>query len=195
MDLLQYLNYGAAGFCACLSILCWRIISAEQKRSQNPRKAILQTCYVFMGFCLVLSILTTFTELRKNSSELETLKTKVKAMEAVDEKLNAKAVECATAEAQVQSLSQMIASLKDTMDYMKGLIAQATNLGGDKPVRAMAVARPVTAASGGSPTPVLTSAPKPAPTPTREELNAALDKMLAEVAKVKAKQTEAAKKK
>jgi hypothetical protein len=187
MDLVQFLNYGAAGFCAILSILCWRLISAEQKRSQNPRKAILQTCYVFMGFCLVLSVLMCATEIRKNTAELKDMKTRVQEYDALDAKLNAKNVECATAVAQVQSLTQLINNQKDTLDYMKTLLAQATSSGEEPATKTAASPKPVPTPVGSAPTPTLahaTKSTKLTPQQARAELNTAIEKMLAESAKV-----------
>ena len=189
MDLVQFLNYGAAGFCAILSILCWRLISAEQKRSQNPRKAILQTCYVFMGFCLVLSVLMCATEIRKNTAELKDMKSRVQEYDALDAKLTAKNIECATAVAQVQSLTQLINNQKETLDYMKTLLAQATSLGEETPTNTAAGPKPssmpVPVASALAPAGVhATKAAKLTPQQARAELNTAIEKMLAESAKV-----------
>ena len=183
MDLIQFLNYGAAGFCAILSILCWRLIAAEQKRSQNPRKAILQTCYVFMGFCLVLSGLMTTAELRKNTGELQELKDKVKDYDTVKKELDDMAVKCATAEAHAKDADEMVAFIKENLLHAKGLAANQTASSHETAEKhepktsAIARPRPV-----GAPSPVPVPARiKPAP---QDDLNAVLDKMLVAVNKV-----------
>jgi hypothetical protein len=183
MDLIQFLNYGAAGFCAILSILCWRLIAAEQKRSQNPRKAILQTCYVFMGFCLVLSGLTTTAELRKNTGELQELKDKVKDYDTVKNELDDMAVKCATAEAHAKDADDMVAFIKENLLHAKGLAANEKASSRETmekhETQTAATARPKPV---GSPSPVAATVPmKPA---AQDDLTAVLDKMLVAVNKV-----------
>ena len=183
MDLIQFLNYGAAGFCAILSILCWRLIAAEQKRSQNPRKAILQTCYVFMGFCLVLSGLMTTAELRKNTGELQELKDKVKDYDTVKKELNDTAVKCAAAEAHAKDADEMVAFIKENLMHAKGLAANQTASSREtmekRETKTAATAQPKPV--GAPSQEIATMSMKPAP---QDDLNAVLDKMLVAVDKV-----------
>ncbi len=64
----EYLRYGAIGLGLALAVLAFLLLQQEQKIAK-PRKEIIKTIYVFMGFALVLSIFGFSLEHFKSSQE------------------------------------------------------------------------------------------------------------------------------
>jgi hypothetical protein len=48
-------------------IAAWHVIRTEQKRNGQPRRGIIVFTSVFMGFCLLLSLLSAFVQLREHA--------------------------------------------------------------------------------------------------------------------------------
>ena len=62
----EYLRYGAIGLVLALAILAYLLLQREQKVTR-PRKEIIKTIYVFMGFALFLSVAGVVLEYAKLS--------------------------------------------------------------------------------------------------------------------------------
>lgn len=63
LDLVSILQYGVLGLCAYMVWHVGKTISAEQKRLGQPRFRILRAAYVFMAFCVILSVLNAYVQL------------------------------------------------------------------------------------------------------------------------------------
>jgi hypothetical protein len=64
----EYLKYGAIGLGLALAVLAFLLLQREQKVAR-PRKEIVKTIYVFMGFALFLSVAGFLLEYAKSSQE------------------------------------------------------------------------------------------------------------------------------
>ena len=65
LQIPEILKYGIIGLGALLSVLTYFIITKEQNSTQERPKLII-TIYVFMAFSIVLIIIGSFTETKKN---------------------------------------------------------------------------------------------------------------------------------
>lgn len=66
-NLVSVLQYGVLGLCAYMIWHVGKTISAEQKRSGQPRPGILTAAYVFMCFCVVMGGLNAFVQLQEKA--------------------------------------------------------------------------------------------------------------------------------
>lgn len=55
IDVVKVLGYGLSGFAFLLVFLAFMLLRKEQEQNQ-PRKLIVQTIQMFMGLCLILSV-------------------------------------------------------------------------------------------------------------------------------------------
>jgi hypothetical protein len=66
IDPAKLLSYGAVGLGFLLAFLSYLLLSAEQKRSEEPRPKMIQSIYSFMLFSLLISFLGFGSEILKS---------------------------------------------------------------------------------------------------------------------------------
>ena len=119
LNIVKLLSYGAIGLGCILAILAYLLLREEQKQA-SPRKSILNSIYVFMGFSLALSLFGFGAELWKDSQ--------LTSIRAVQEDLAKSRETVETLRGKLdeanQDLSQVDNTLSSLRDVLNALMEQ-----------------------------------------------------------------------
>ncbi|SEM17409.1 hypothetical protein [Halomonas daqiaonensis] len=128
LNFVELLSYGAIGLGCILAILAYLLLREEQRQSK-PRKPILNSIYVFMGFSLALSVFGFGTEVWKDSNKVMELQGEISMREETIESLRDEAKELTRKLAEVeQNLSSFRVVLYALMEQKEGKVARLKEL-------------------------------------------------------------------
>ena len=130
LNFVKLLSYGAIGLGCILAILAYLLLREEQRQT-SPRKSILNSIYVFMGFSLALSIFGFGAEFWKDS-QLTSISEVQEELDKSRETIERLSGELDEANQELSRIDSKLSSLRDVvnalMEQKEGKVARLKEL-------------------------------------------------------------------